>query len=102
MLGIEFLYKMANISLRIMWRKGKKDINKGKPIELLCQQYGKRVKKFNDPEVLKKIYQYMIKKKATMKKNLANSESRGMINTFFTKGIASMIGRKKEPQLTED
>ena len=80
--------------MRIMWRKNKNKENKGKPIELLCQQYGKRVKKFNDPVVLKKLLQYIQKKKAMKKKSIANTESKGMINSF-AKGLNSMLGRKK-------
>ena len=35
---------------------------------MLCQQYGKRAKKFSDPHVLNKILQYIQKKKAIKKK----------------------------------
>ena len=80
--------------MRIMWRKNKNKENKGKPIELLCQQYGKRVKKFNDPETLKKLLQYIQKKKAIKKKSIANNENKGMINSF-AKGLNSMLGRRK-------
>jgi hypothetical protein len=64
---------MATVSLRVMWKKGKGGNQKGKPIELLCQYYGKVVKKFRDPRVLSKVYQYIVRKKATMKRTLVHS-----------------------------
>lgn len=80
--------------MRIMWRKNKNLDQKGKPIELLCQQYGKRVKKFNDPLTLNKLLQFIQKKKAIKKRNIANNENKGVINSF-AKGLNSMLGRKK-------
>ena len=98
MLSVELLYKMAQISMRIMWKKNKNSDTK--PIELLCQHYGKRVKKFNSPNTLYRLFQYIQKKKTMKKKNLAHSESKGMINSF-AKGLMTMMTRKKDvPVLT--
>ena len=65
-LGIEFLYKMIQVSMRIIWKKAYNS-NKGHPLELLCQHFGKKTKNFTNEIILKKIFLFLQKKKSQKK-----------------------------------
>lgn len=90
-LGIEFLYKMIQVSMRIIWKKNYNS-NKGHPLELLCQHYGKKCKNLTNEIVLKKLFMYVQKKKAQKKTGVP--EEKGMMNTLF-KGFGAVMNRKK-------
>jgi len=90
--AIEFVYKMIQSSLRVMWRKNAKS-TKGQPIELLCQHYGKKCKSLSNEINLKKIFLF-IQKKKIQKKTAQGEQPKGMMDTFM-KGMNGIINRKK-------
>ena len=98
-LGIEFLYKEIQVSLRIIWKKNYSS-NKGHPIELLCQHFGKKSKNLTNEIVLKKLYMFVQKKKG-QKKATVSEESKGVVGNFL-KGFGAVMTRKKEPILTDE
>ena len=83
---------MIQVSMRIIWKKNHNS-NKGHPLELLCQHYGKKTKNLSNEIILKKVFLYVQKKKA-QKKTGSNEETKGMMNTLF-KGFGAVVGRKK-------
>jgi hypothetical protein len=57
---------MIQISMRVIWTKNIKSA-KGKPIDLLCHQYGQKCKCLSNEINLKKLYLHIQKKKIQKK-----------------------------------
>ncbi len=92
--NIEFIYKIIQVSQRIMRKKPTLQGLKSQPIELICQHICKNTNKFKNPLVLKRIYSFMEKKREDKKK-----QAKGMINSL-TKGLFTMVTGKKDPVLS--
>jgi hypothetical protein len=92
-LNIEFIYKILQISQRVIKKKAPLEKLKRQPIELTCHHISKNTNKFKNPNILKKIYSFMEKKREDKKK-----QGKGMINSL-TKGLFTIVTGKKDPVL---
>lgn len=57
--NIEFVYKIIQISQRIMKKKSPVENAKSQPIELICHHIAKSTNKFKSQTVLKRIYSFI-------------------------------------------
>jgi hypothetical protein len=90
-LSVEFVYKMVQASVRVLWKRNTKS-TKGHSLELLCHQLGKKCKCLSNEINLKKLYLYLQKKK--LQRRVAEDEtSRGMVDSII-KGMTGIIRSK--------
>ena len=92
--NIEFVYKIIQISQRIMKKKSPQENSKSQPIELGCHFISKNTHKFKNITVLKRIYNFIEKKREDKKK-----QGKGVIGSL-TKGLFAVVTGKKDPVLT--